>query len=55
MTGASPTSPGLLNWVLILVLGVIWGTAFMGVALSLDGVTPWWVAAGRVALAVEMR
>ncbi len=48
---ATPSSPGLLNWVLILGLGVIWGTAFMGVTLSLEGLGLWWVSAGRVALA----
>lgn len=48
---ASPTSPGWLNWVLILALGVIWGTAFMGVSTALTGLGPWWVTAGRVSLA----
>jgi len=46
----TPTSPGALNWALILGLGVIWGTAFMGVATALDGLGPWWVTAGRTAL-----
>ncbi len=36
---------------LILSLGVIWGTAFMGVSTALTGLTPWWVTAGRVGLA----
>ena len=48
---ASPISPGWLNWVLILTLGVIWGTAFMGVSTALTGFGPWWVTAGRVSLA----
>jgi drug/metabolite transporter (DMT)-like permease len=46
----TPTSPGAFNWALILGLGVIWGTAFMGVATALDGMGPWWVTAGRVGL-----
>lgn len=50
MMNASPTSPGLTNWGLIILLGVIWGTAFMGVTLALDGFGPWWVTAGRVAI-----
>ncbi len=48
---ASPTQPGALNWVLIIALGVIWGTAFMGVSTALTGLTPWWITAGRVGLA----
>lgn len=48
---ASPDNPGLLNWLLILGLGVIWGTAFMGVSLALEGIGPWWVTAGRTGLA----
>lgn len=48
---ASPTAPGALNWLLIVSLGVIWGTAFMGVSTALTGLTPWWITAGRVALA----
>ncbi len=47
----SPSAPGALNWILIITLGVIWGTAFMGVSTALTGLTPWWVTAGRVTLA----
>ncbi|MEX3016210.1 DMT family transporter [Gymnodinialimonas hymeniacidonis] len=48
---ASPSAPGALNWFLIIALGVIWGTAFMGVSTALTGLTPWWITAGRVGLA----
>lgn len=48
-TAASPAAPGALNWALILGLGVIWGTAFMGVELALGGFGPLTVAAGRTA------
>lgn len=51
MTAPSPSSPGLKNWLLITALGVIWGTAFMGASLALEGISIWWVAAGRLALA----
>lgn len=54
MTTPSPSSPGLKNWLLILSLGVIWGTAFMGVSLALEGISLWWVAAGRLALAAAI-
>lgn len=52
--GPSPTRPGLLNWLLIISLGIIWGTAFMGTALALEGLSLWWVAAGRLALAAAI-
>lgn len=51
MSAPSPSSPGLKNWLLITALGVIWGTAFMGTSLALEGLSIWWVAAGRLALA----
>jgi len=43
----TPDRPGLLNWVLIIALGVIWGSAFLAIRVSLDGFTPWQTAAGR--------
>jgi drug/metabolite transporter (DMT)-like permease len=46
----SPENPGLINWLLILILGVVWGGAFMSVRLSLDGFGPWSVAAWRTGL-----
>lgn len=50
MSTPTPTRPGTLNWLLITVLGVIWGTAFMSVSTALSGLGPWWVTAGRVSL-----
>lgn len=47
----SPENPGLLNWLLILSLGVIWGGAFMSMSLALEGSGPSWVAAGRLGFA----
>jgi len=46
----TPQNPGLTNWLLIALLGVIWGAAFMLVRLALDGFGPWSVSAGRTAL-----
>lgn len=46
----SPQSPGLFNWILLLGLGVIWGAAFMSVAVALEGFGPITVAALRVTL-----
>lgn len=47
----SPAAPGVANWLLILGLGVVWGTAFMGVSTALTGMSPWWVTAGRIGMA----
>ncbi|WP_420860766.1 DMT family transporter [Algirhabdus cladophorae] len=51
MTQPTPQNPGLLNWLLIIVLGMIWGGAFMSVRLALDGFAPLTVAALRVSIA----
>ena len=47
----SPEAPGLLNWVLVTLLGVIWGAAFMSVSVALEGFGPLSVAALRVSIA----
>jgi drug/metabolite transporter (DMT)-like permease len=47
----TPERPGLFNLFLVILLGVIWGGAFMSVRLSLDGFGPWTVAAIRIAIA----
>jgi len=47
----TPSSPGLLNWILVLTLGVIWGTAFMGVSAALEGYGVFTVTAGRLLFA----
>jgi len=43
----SPDAPGALNWALVTSLGAIWGGAFMGMSLALEGFGPLTVAAGR--------
>lgn len=45
MTRATPT-----DWLLLILLGVVWGASFMGVKLSLTGFGPAQVAAIRIAL-----
>lgn len=50
-TAGTPDRPGAGNWALIVALGMIWGTAFMGVSVALDGFGVLTVTAGRVALA----
>ena len=42
--------PGVMNWLLLAVLGFIWGTSFLGVELALDGFGPLTIAAGRIGI-----
>ena len=46
----TPENPGLINWFLIIFLGIIWGSAFMAMSLSLEGFGPQTVAGARLAL-----
>lgn len=48
---AESTAPTRQHWLLLLCLGVIWGSSFMGVSLALDGLTPLQLAATRVTVA----
>lgn len=48
---ATPDHPGLKNWLSIMFLGIIWGSAFLSKKMALDGFGPWWVASGRVGIA----
>lgn len=50
MPDPSPESLGAFNWLLIIALGVIWGSAFMSVAIALTGYPPIWTAALRVSI-----
>ncbi|MQY43139.1 EamA family transporter [Epibacterium sp. SM1969] len=38
-------------WIMIIVLGFVWGGTFMLVELALRGITPFWLAAGRIGFA----
>ncbi len=51
MTTPSPQNPGVLNWVLLLSLSVIWGAAFLSVSVALEGFGPLTVAGLRVGIA----
>ncbi|EBA03878.1 hypothetical protein RB2150_05243 [Rhodobacterales bacterium HTCC2150] len=53
-TSATPQNPGLFNWFLICLLGVIWGAAFMSVRISLESFGPWTTAALRVTIAASV-
>ncbi|NDA18918.1 MAG: DMT family transporter [Alphaproteobacteria bacterium] len=41
----------IINWIILITLGAIWGASFLGVELALTGFGPVTVAAGRVAAA----
>lgn len=48
--GSRPAAYGRVEWVLTLVIGLIWGSAFLWIALGVDHLSPGVVAFGRVAL-----
>jgi len=39
------------DWLLVMLLGIIWGTSFLSIAIALEGYGPITVAAGRILLA----
>lgn len=41
----------LSDWLLVSLLGLIWGGSFLSMALALEGFAPVWVAAARIAIA----
>ena len=45
----APVQPRAIHWAGTGSLGIIWGTAFMGMAIALEGFAPLWVAFGRLA------
>ena len=46
MTLNTPSSGMVLNWLILITLGVIWGASFLGVELALTGFGPITLAAG---------
>ena len=45
------TSPGVINWLRIAFIAMIWGSAFMMVRIALRDFEPLTVAAGRITIA----
>lgn len=44
------TAPNRLDWLMLAVLGLIWGGSFLGVSVALEGFGPLTVAAARIVL-----
>ncbi len=40
-----------MSWVMVCLLGVTWGGTFMVMELALRGITPFWLASGRIGFA----
>jgi len=51
MSVPAQTSPSLKNWILLITIGLIWGTSFMMMSVALRGFGPVSIAASRVTLA----
>ncbi|MEM1301709.1 MAG: DMT family transporter [Pseudomonadota bacterium] len=41
------SKPTLLSWLMVVTLGVTWGSTFLVTELALEGISPFWLAAGR--------
>jgi drug/metabolite transporter (DMT)-like permease len=50
MQVAAQTGAGTVNWVKLIILGLIWGSSFMAVTLALKGLGPVTIAATRISL-----
>jgi len=48
MQQSSPTGH---SWLMVAALGLIWGSTFMVIEVALKGITPFWLAAGRITFA----
>ena len=39
------------SWLLIAILGFVWGGTFLAIEIALTGITPFWLAASRTGFA----
>lgn len=51
MNKPAPPNPTPANWAMVAALGIIWGATFMVIEVALRGITPFWLAAGRIGFA----
>ncbi len=40
-----------ISWLMIAILGFVWGASFLFVEVALRGITPFWLAAARISFA----
>ena len=50
MNTPTPNAPGLSSWALLFFLSLVWGGAFMSMAVALEQYGPFTVAAGRIGI-----
>ncbi len=43
--------PTPANWLMVAALGITWGATFLVIEIALRGITPFWLAAGRIGFA----
>ncbi|TCP60704.1 drug/metabolite transporter (DMT)-like permease [Rhodovulum bhavnagarense] len=50
------TSPDIRpsDWAMVATLGLVWGATFMVIEIALEGITPFWLAAGRIGFAAAL-
>ena len=51
MSDTTPIRPGALNWALLNLLSLVWGTAFLSIGISIESLPPLTTAAARVSVA----
>ncbi len=42
------------SWLMIAILGLTWGATFLAIEVALRGITPFWLAAGRIGFAAAL-
>ena len=42
------------SWLMVAALGLIWGATFLVIEIALQGITPFWLAAGRIGFATVL-
>ncbi len=45
---AAPASGAALNWAILLILVVVWGSTFAGIRIAVETIDPLWTVAGRM-------
>ncbi|MBN2905741.1 MAG: DMT family transporter [Rhodobacteraceae bacterium] len=43
-----------VDWVMVATLGLVWGATFLVIEIALAGITPFWLASGRIGFAAAL-